>query len=140
MLLFCNNLPNYFDNSKQLSEFNIHKIRSDDMKIETAHVRCAVNQQNVKKAIKNTIENDRGYSDPREYLNTEFKILSAIENKIYTNLKNQSLDEIITNLTSNDENSGVENRNFEITSVQLHSSAVRIALQNLNWKQKNLIF
>tara|TARA_Y200000002_G_scaffold356268_1_gene337897 strand:- start:334 stop:666 length:333 start_codon:yes stop_codon:yes gene_type:complete len=110
------------------------------MKIETAHVRCAVNQQNVKKAIKNTIENDRGYSDPREYLNTEFKILSAIENKIYTNLKNQSLDEIITNLTSNDENSGVENRNFEITSVQLHSSAVRIALQNLNWKQKNLIF
>ena len=140
MLLFCNNLPNYFDNSKQLSEFNIHKIRSDDMEIKTAHIKCAVNQLNVKEAIKNTIENDRGYSDPREYLNTEFKILSAIENKIYTNLKNQSLDEIITNLTSNDENSGVENRNFEITSVQLHSSAVRIALQNLNWKQKNLIF
>ena len=40
------------------------------------------------------------------------------------------------NLKSNDENSSVENGNFEISSVQLHSSAVRITLQNLNWKQK----
>ena len=134
MLLFCNNLPNYFDNSKQLSEFNIHKIRSDDMEIKTAHVRCAVNQQNVKNAISSTInKNDKRYSDPRKYSDIEFIILSTIENEINTNLKNQSLNEIITNLKPNDENSGVENSNFEITSVQLHSSAVQIALRNLKW-------